>query len=167
MEQPATTRVSPGAAALGATQSIPDEHLPLLASVWLTEGWDSDLLVELAGMSPAEARGEGRRLLPPVLASLGFDPSDEYMASALGRYAAHVAWAVKVMDGPFTSFSASQKLVEMTDDEPGVFDGLPGLDQLAWQVAAYEQADAAGRQAAGHVLREQLLDLAERLGAAG
>ena len=110
-------------------------------------------------MSQVEARSHARRLLPSVLASLGFDTTDEYLASGLGRYAAQLTWAVKVMDGRFTPFSAAQKVVEMTDDEPAVFDGLPGPDQLAWEISSYEGADVAGQQEAEGVLRRQLLAL--------
>lgn len=91
MQQPSTAHISPAAAAAGATRGLRDELLPLLASVWLSEGWDSDQLVELAGMSQTEARSHGRRLLPAVFASLGFDFSDNCRASAAERFAADLA----------------------------------------------------------------------------
>lgn len=166
MQQPSTAGISPAAAAAGATRGILDELLPLLASVWLSEGWDSDQLVELAGMSLTRDSSHGRRLLPSVLESLGLDSSDNYSGSATERFATELAWAVSVMDGPFTPFTAAQKVLEMADDEPALFDGLPGLDQLASQVATYEQADPAGRQEVGGAIRRHLLDLAQRLGPA-
>jgi hypothetical protein len=43
----------------------------MLAAVWLAQGYDSEELRELAGLTRHDSRQEGRLLLPGVLASLG------------------------------------------------------------------------------------------------
>ena len=156
--------LSPRDAAAGSTDYVPDERLPLLAAAWLAEGWDSEALVELASMSASDARAEARRLLPTVLDSLGV--SNPYSAAdeAAARYAAKVAWAVREMDSRFVPYSAAQKLLETVDDEPQLFDGMPGTQALRQALRAVDAVTGAARDAEQERLRRLLLDLAERLG---
>jgi hypothetical protein len=46
--------VSRATASVGASHGrlVPDADLPMLAAQWLTEGYDSPLLRELAGLTP-------------------------------------------------------------------------------------------------------------------
>lgn len=90
---------NPSDAALGATQGLPDADLPMLAARWLSEGWDSELLVEMAGMSRADARVGARRLLPAVLESLGVEVGDDWRDSPAGRCAAKIGWAMRLVTG--------------------------------------------------------------------
>lgn len=143
---------------------MPDSDLPLLAARWLTEGWESELLVELAGMARSEAHLDAHRLLPLVLSSLGFDASAEFRSTGLGRYTALVGWAVRAMDGPFIPYSAAQKVLEAVDDDPAAFEGVPGVEKLGDAVRYYEAASAKDQPKANDRLRKLLLDLASRLG---
>lgn len=156
--------VTPADAARGATQHLPDSDLPLLAARWLAEGWDSEALIELAGMSRAEAQLDARRLLPVVLTSLGFDASSDYRSSGLVRYTDLIGWAVRAMNGPFIPYSAAQKVLEVADDEPDTFDGMPGLDALAAALRAHEVASGVDREQADARVRRLLDDLARQLG---
>jgi hypothetical protein len=63
--------ISPEQASKSGGQ-VRDEDLPMLAAVWLAQGYDSDELQELAGMTRHEAREGRRRLLAGVLSSLGW-----------------------------------------------------------------------------------------------
>jgi hypothetical protein len=52
--------IEPEDAAYGATDYVPDERLPLLASAWVAHGWDSPALLALASMRrprPGRRRG--------------------------------------------------------------------------------------------------------------
>jgi hypothetical protein len=68
--------ISPAQASLNGARRIRDEDLPMLAAVWLAQGYDSEELRELAGLTRQDGRQEGRLLLPAVLASLGWPPRD-------------------------------------------------------------------------------------------
>ena len=160
-------RITPVDAANGSTDYVPDERLPLLAAGWLAEGWSSEPLVELASMSPAEARTEARRLLPAVFVSLGVHAvksEEAWTANAADRYAAIVTRAAREMDGRFTPYSAAQKVLEAVDDEPHVFDSMPGTELLRARLRAHDKAPPEGRPAALDELRTGLLELADRLG---
>jgi hypothetical protein len=156
--------ISPRDAASGSTDYVPDERLPLLAAAWLAEGWSSEALIELACMSPTAARTEARRLLAKALDSLGvrepYSPTDE----AHARYAAMMGWAVREMNGPFVPYSAAQKVLEAVDDEPALFDGMPGAEELREATRTYDGSSSEDREAAQQRLRQLLQDLAERLG---
>ena len=66
-------------------------------------------------------------------------------------------WAVAEMDDRFVPESAAEKVLELVDDEPEFFDGMPGVDRLAQLVdaARLEGDGGPGRVA----LREFLIDL--------
>lgn len=140
----------------------------MLAAEWLVQGWDSEALVELAGLSRSEAQMEARRLLPLVLESLGFDTGSMNLAATPARrYAERICWAVRAMEGPFTPYSAAEKILEMAEDEPGLFDGQPGLVELRTLANAQTVASRADQRPARDRIRERLLSTATGLGAAG
>lgn len=81
--------------------------------------------------------------------------------TAATRYAAQVRWAVRAMDERFTPESAAEKVLEMVDDEPRAFHGMPGVNRLSELVEAARRAeDPATARAA---VRDFLAGLAERL----
>lgn len=136
----------------------------MLAATWLVDGWESDALVELAGLTRHEARIDARRLLPVVLGSLGFDLlRPEAPPTAAARYSAQVTWAVTAMDGNFVPYSAAEKVLEMVDDEPHTFNSMLGVDALAAALTAHKLADLGNRDATERNLRRLLLDIAEQL----
>lgn len=156
--------ITPVDAALGATEELPDAELPLLAAVWLAQGWQSDPLIELAGMSRDEARLDARRLLQPVLDSLKVGPGLPRSASGSARFAERVGWAVRAMTGPFIPYSAAQKVLELADDEARTFQGMVDLEALASAVQTYEAAAPGNSEPLEEGIRDLLLDLAKRLG---
>lgn len=136
----------------------------MIAAEWLVQGWDSDALVELAGLSRSEAQMEARRLLPSVLESLGFDTAlMDLPPPPACRYAERVCWAVRAMNGPFTPYSAAEKILEMVEDRPGVFDGQSGLAELRTLVNAYTSAVGEQRRSAQDSIREHLYAVATSL----
>lgn len=77
----------------------------MLAAVWLAQGYDSEELRELAGLTCHEAREGGRQLLPGVLSSLGWPMRDWRNApeeiSWLGYWYV-IAWAQERVDRMLT-----------------------------------------------------------------
>lgn len=71
---------SPEEASRSGAPSVRDENLPMLAAIWLAQGYDSEELRGLAGLTRQEAREGGRRLLAGVLSSLGWPMRDWWNA---------------------------------------------------------------------------------------
>src|SRR5207248_6306040 len=100
MDRPRLAAMTPQRAARGAAGSLPDADLPMLAAEWLAQGFDSEPLRELAGLSRNDG-AEARRLLPVALESLGHPireltfPYDELPWRG---YWNQIAWAQDVMD---------------------------------------------------------------------
>ena len=128
--------ISPAQASLSGARHIRDEDLPMLAAIWLAQGYDSEELRELAGLTRQDGRQEGRLLLPGVLVSLGWPPRDHDDAREwppwleeddarkelpwLG-YWSRIAWARDEMDRLLAAYAAAQMVIEVADDEPDLW----------------------------------------------
>jgi hypothetical protein len=119
-------------ASRSGARSVRDEDLPMLAAVWLTQGYDSEELRELAGMTRREARQAGRRLLAGVLSSLGWpmrDPPDADADPWLG-YWGRISWALDEMDRDLAPDAVAQVVLEVAYEVPELW--VPaGGDRLA------------------------------------
>ena len=111
---------------------VRDEDLPMLAAVWLVQGYDSAELRELAAMTRKQARQDGRRLLADVLSSLGWPMRDWRNAADevpwLG-YWYRIEWAQVQMDRLISPYAAAQEVIDVASDVPDLWvpaDG-PGL----------------------------------------
>jgi hypothetical protein len=101
-----------------------DEDLPMLAAVWLTQGYNSERLRELAGMTRQEARQGGRQLLAGVLSSLGWPMPDWRNAPEeipwLG-YWYQISWARDEIDRLLAPYAAAQRVIEVAGDVPDLW----------------------------------------------
>jgi hypothetical protein len=115
---------SPEEASRSGAWQVRDEQLPMLAAVWLTQGYDSEELRELAGLTRREARQAGRRLLAGVLASLGWPMRDWRDGPEelpwLG-YWYQIAWARDEMDRLLAPYAAAQRVIEVAGDVPDLW----------------------------------------------
>src|SRR4051812_1570778 len=102
------SHLTPEEVSRGWGSTVRDDDLPMLAAQWLAEGWDSDELRELAALSSADAKSDAHRLLPAVLASLGFDeqrPLSPWEDMHWRGYWGQVAWARDEMDRLLTPYA--------------------------------------------------------------
>src|SRR5262249_1297352 len=127
----------------------------MLAAVWLTQGYDSDELRELAGLTRLEARQGGRRLLAGVLSSLGW-PMREI--PWLG-YWDRIAWAKAQMDRILAPYAAAQQVIEVAGDVPDLW-APAGGQRLTSLLQAWDQHPAE-RQRINDQIREHLRSLSE------
>lgn len=141
---------------------VRDEELPMLAAAWLAQGYDSDELRELAGMTRQEAREGGRRLLGGVLSSLGW-PMRDWRNSPeeipwLG-YWYRIEWAQVQMDRLLSPYAAAQEVIDVASDVPDLW--IPaGGERLVSLLRAWDE-DPPERQRIGDQIREHLLSLRE------
>lgn len=110
--------VSPLQASVGDCDAVPDADLPMLAAQWLVEGWDSEELVELAGLTRAESVPHARHLLSQVLLSLGLsDPlavDPELHRPWRGRWN-DIAWVQEHLGTLLAPYAAAQRILEITE----------------------------------------------------
>jgi hypothetical protein len=134
----------------------------MLAAVWLAQGYDSEELRELAGLTRHDSRQEGRLLLPGVLASLGCPLRDQDDAREelpwLG-YWSRIAWARDEMDRLLAPYAAAQVVIEVADDEPDLW--VPaGADRLMSLLRDWDD-HRTERQRIDDQIREHLRSLRE------
>jgi hypothetical protein len=132
MTAPDLPDISPEAASRGSAGHLPDELLPVLAAVWLTQNYDSEELRELAALSWQESRQAGRRRFGQVLASLGY-PLREWRDALqelpwLG-YWGQIEFAQAEMDRRLTPYAAAQRVVGVAGDVPDLW-GPAGGERL-------------------------------------
>jgi hypothetical protein len=152
--------ISPEAASRGDAGHLPDELLPMLAAVWLAEGYDSEELRELAALSRQEARQAGRRRLAQVLASLGY-PMREWRHSLeelpwLG-YWRQIEFAQAEMDRLLTPYASAQRVVEVAGDVPDLW-GPAGGERLMSLLRDWDEIPSDRSQIEGQ-LREHVRSL--------
>ena len=129
----------------------------MLAAVWLAQGYDSEELRELAGLTRQEGRQEARLLLPGVLASLGW-PLQGQELLWLGYWSV-IEWARDYMDHLLTPYAAAQKVIEIAHDEPDLW--VPaGADRLVSLLRDWDH-HRAQRQRIDDQIREHLRSLRE------
>jgi hypothetical protein len=154
--------ISPRKASRSGGGQVRDEDLPMLAAVWLTQGYDSDELRELAGLTRLEARQDGRRMLAGVLSSLGWPMRDWRNAAEeipwLG-YWYQIAWAKEQMDRLLAPYAAAQQVIEVAGDVPDLW--VPaGGQRLTSLLQAWDEHPAE-RQRINDQIREHLRSLSE------
>jgi hypothetical protein len=115
--------ISPELASMSG-RHVRDEDLPMLAAVWLAQGYDSGELRELAGMTRQEARQGGRRLMAGVLSSLGW-PMRDWRNSPeetpwLG-YWYRIEWAQVQIDRLLSPYAAAQVVIDVAGDVPDLW----------------------------------------------
>lgn len=138
-----------------------DEDLPMLAAQWLIDGWDSDLLRDLAAMSRKEARAGARRRLAAVLASLGFElrPSATSPWEELpwrGSWGL-IAWARDEMDRRLSPYAAAQRVLEVVGDVPELWE--PGRGERLMSMLREWDAQPDRRDALDDDIRALLRSL--------
>jgi len=154
--------ISPPEASRNGAGHVRNEDLPMLAAVWLAQGYDSDELRELAGMTRQEGQQGGRQLLPGVLASLGWpmrdcrNPREEIPWRG---YWDAIAWAQEQMDRLLSPYAAAQKVIEVAGDVPDLW-VLAGGERLMSLLRDWDE-HRAERQQIDDQLREHLRSLRE------
>lgn len=113
---------------------IPDRDLPMLATQWMVDGYDSPLLRELASLTPKQAL-EGEVRLSDVLAELGHpirevDSPFEQLPWR-GQWEG-IWWAVDRMDRTHRPYASAQYVLETIGDhvdlwEPGGGEALMAM----------------------------------------
>lgn len=125
-----------------------DEDLAMLAAVWLAQGFDSPELRELAGLTRDESRTSGARLLPGVLASLGWpmrDLSGSPEELPWRGYWHEIAWAKEQMDRLVTPYAAAQRVIEVAGDVPDLW--IPaGGERLVAHLRDWDEYPADRRE---------------------
>jgi hypothetical protein len=121
-----TADLTPELASRGGANDVLDADLPMLAAQWLIDGWDSDLLRDLAAMSREEARGGARRRLAAVLASLGFElrpiATSPWEELPWRGYWGLIAWARDEIDRRLSPYAAAQRVLEVVGDVPELWE---------------------------------------------
>jgi hypothetical protein len=129
--------MSPEEASRGRAGHVRDDLLPMLAAGWLAQGFDSEELRELAGLSSQESRQRGRRLLIGVLASLGYPMRDRLEDVPWLGYWDQIAFACEEMDRLLAPYAAAQRVVEVAGDVPDLW--VPaGGDRLIAMLRAWD-----------------------------
>jgi hypothetical protein len=154
--------ISPEEASRSGAGQIRDDVLPMLAAVWLAQGYDSEELRELAGLTRQEAHQAGRRLLLGVLASLGWPLRDWRNAPEeipwLG-YWYQIAWARDEMDRLLAPYAAAQRVVEVAGDVPDLW--VPAGGERLMSLLRDWDEHPAERQQIDDQIREHLRSLRE------
>lgn len=141
--------------------SVRDSDLPMLAAHWLADGYDSDALRDLAGLTARDG-AEARVLLPEVLSSLGHPAvviENHYDEAPWRGYWGRIAWAQQVMDGLMSPYAAAQVVLEVAGDVDGLW-APAGGDKLMALLAEWDQ-NPDDRQAIDERIRAQVQALRE------
>lgn len=163
MAQGDVPEISPEEASKSGAGYIRDEDLPMLAAVWLAQGYDSEELRQLAGLTRQEAREGGRQLMAGVLSSLGWPMRDWRNALEeipwLG-YWYQIAWAQEQVDRLISPYAAAQRVIEVAGDVPDLW--VPaGGEQLTCLLWDWDEHPAERHQIDDQ-LREHLRSLREQ-----
>jgi hypothetical protein len=153
---------SPEEASRGGAPSVRDENLPMVVAIWLAQGYDSEELRGLAGLTRQEAREGGRRLLAGVLSSLGWPMRDWWNAPEevpwLG-YWYQIAWAQEQVDRLLSPYAAPQEVIDVASDVPDLW--IPaGGERLVLLLRDWDK-HRAERQRIDDQIREHLRSLRE------
>jgi hypothetical protein len=139
---------------------VRDDELPMLAATWLAEGYDSEELRELAGMTRQQSREGGRRLLSGVLSSLGWPLRGNSPEEIpwLG-YWYQIEWAQVQMDRLLSPYVAAQEILDVASDVPDLWRPAGG-ERLVSLLRAWDE-DQPQRKQIGNQIREHVLSLRE------
>jgi hypothetical protein len=154
--------ISPQEASKSGAGHVRDEDLPMLAANWLAQGFDSDELRELAGLTRHEARESGRQLVSGVLSSLGWPMRDWRNALEEIPWLGHwdqIAWAQEQVDRTLTPYAAAQKVIEVAGDVPDLW-GPAGGERLMSLLRNWDEHPSE-RHEIDDQLREHLKSLRE------
>jgi hypothetical protein len=102
---------------------IRDADLPMLAAHWLTQGYDSPLLRELAGLSHNQAT-EAREMFGAVLAELGHPIAQSdwpYEQLPWRGCWEEIWWAIDRMDKTHAPYASAQRVLEVLGDVPDLW----------------------------------------------
>jgi hypothetical protein len=141
---------------------VRDDDLPMLAAVWLAQGYDGEELRELAGLRRQEARQGGRQLLAGVLSSLGWPIRDWRNAPEKIPWLGHwhvIVWAQEQMDRLLAPYAAAQQVIEVASDVPDLW-APAGGERLTSLLRAWDEHPAE-RQRIDDQIREHLQSLRE------
>lgn len=131
--------------------------MPALAAGWLADGYDSEELRELAGLSAQESRQLGRRLFGSVLASLGYpirDWRNPFEELPWRGYWNQIEFAQYEMDRQLTPYVAAQRVMEVAGDVPDLW-AAAGGDQLMALLRDWDE-DPAIRSQIDEQIRERI-----------
>ena len=141
---------------------VRDEDLPMLAAEWLAQGYDSDELRELAGMTRQEAREGGRRRMADVLSSLGWPMRDWRNAAEeipwLG-YWSEIEWAQVQTDRLLSPYAAAQEVIDVAGDVPDLW--IPAGGERLVSLLRHWDERPAERQRIDDQIRQHLRSLRE------
>lgn len=154
--------ITPETAAHGATDTVPDQDLPMLGAIWLARGFDSEPLRTLAGLTRGDG-AEARRLLPQVLSSLGratTHSGNPYDELPWRGYWSHIEWAQRVMDDLLSPYAAAQRVLEVAGDVPDLWDPAGG-DEIVGLLARWD-TEPANRAGVDDLLRGVVRGLREQ-----
>lgn len=119
---------------------VKDQDLPMLAARWLTQGFDSPTLREIAGL-PARQGTEARQSFSIALSELGYPVpvSDVPWDDLPWRgYWDSIWWAVDRTDKTHSPYAAAQHVIEILDDVPDLWGPGHG-DELAAVLAEWDE----------------------------
>jgi len=122
--------ITPEEAARGGT--VRDAELPMLAALWLTGGYDSPLLRELAGLTRHDAT-EARRMFGAVLEELGHPAvsiSSPYEELPWRGHWGQIRWSVDQMDHTHSPYASGQRVLEVLGDVPDLWEPGRGQDLM-------------------------------------
>jgi hypothetical protein len=151
--------ITPEEASRGRT--VRDADLPMLAAMWLTRGFDSPLLRELAGLTRYQAT-EARRMFEAVLAELGHPvvpirfPYDELPWRG---YWDQIRWSVEQMDTTHSPYASAQRVLEVLGDVAGLWE--PGGGRQLMTLLERWDADPERRNELTERIRAHLRSLRE------
>jgi hypothetical protein len=141
--------------------TVQDGDLPMLAALWLADGYDSAQLRDLAGLTKRDG-AEARALLPDVLVSLGYpipEFIDPYDRQPWRGYWGRIRWAQRGMDGLMSPYAAAQVILEVAGDVEGLWQAARGQELMALLREWDQEPDA--RAAIDQQIREHVRGLEE------
>ena len=140
---------------------VKDAELPALAAQWLTQGFDSPTLREVAGLTRREGT-EARQAFATVLQELGYPPPGSHFPwdeRPWRGYWESIWWAVDRMDKTHTPYAAAQNILEILGDVPDLWEPGGG-EKLASLLAGWDTRPVERRTAEDQI-RAHLRSLRE------
>ncbi|KRC66547.1 hypothetical protein ASE12_18285 [Aeromicrobium sp. Root236] len=151
--------VTPEQAAQG--RIVEDRDLPMLAAQWLTEGWDSPAVRELAGLTRHQVN-DAVGLLQRAVNELGFAQPASHFPWDDAPWHGHwqgIWWAVDQMDKKLSPYAAAQEVLETVGDVPDLW--KPGHGDELMQLLERWREHPEDREDVAERLRSLLRSLTE------
>jgi hypothetical protein len=140
---------------------VPDAALPMLAAQWLVEGYDSEGLRELAGLTRRDAV-DARRMFSDVLGELGYPIPRTNSPWEDLPWRGHwddIWWLVEQVDRTHTPYAAAQRVLEILSDVPELWE--PGRGDRLQELVGGWRDWPDDRERLDAEIRTQLRSLAE------